>query len=115
MASDNSARSRGCDYEPALICITDSAVFEKTVSEANQPSLGYFRSDPHKSVFPESVLDLPMFLQLPDFATVEALSMSTTTNGQAYNYKVVRQFVVATVFWGVVGMAMGVWIASQLV
>ncbi|MGH8348731.1 MAG: cbb3-type cytochrome c oxidase subunit I, partial [Pseudomonas sp.] len=41
--------------------------------------------------------------------------MSTTTISQAYNYKVVRQFVVATVFWGVVGMAMGVWIASQLV
>ncbi|MBD9442517.1 cytochrome C oxidase Cbb3, partial [Pseudomonas sp. PDM04] len=41
--------------------------------------------------------------------------MSTATIGQAYNYKVVRQFVIATVFWGVVGMAMGVWIASQLV
>nr|WP_274609948.1 hypothetical protein [Pseudomonas sp. TH41] len=31
--------------------------------------------------------------------------MSTATIGQAYNYKVVRQFVVATVIWGVVGMA----------
>jgi cytochrome c oxidase cbb3-type subunit 1 len=41
--------------------------------------------------------------------------MSTATIGQAYNYKVVRQFVIATVIWGVVGMAMGVWIASQLV
>jgi cytochrome c oxidase cbb3-type subunit 1 len=48
-------------------------------------------------------------------ATVEGLSMSTATIGQAYNYKVVRQFVIATVIWGVVGMAMGVWIASQLV
>jgi cytochrome c oxidase cbb3-type subunit 1 len=41
--------------------------------------------------------------------------MSTATIGQAYNYKVVRQFVIATIVWGVVGMAMGVWIASQLV
>ena len=41
--------------------------------------------------------------------------MSTALNGQAYNYKVVRQFAIMTVVWGVVGMAMGVWIASQLV
>ena len=40
--------------------------------------------------------------------------MSTALNGQAYNYKVVRQFAIMTVVWGVVGMAMGVWIASQL-
>lgn len=32
-----------------------------------------------------------------------------------YNYKVVRQFAVMTVIWGVVGMAVGVFIASQLV
>lgn len=31
-----------------------------------------------------------------------------------YNYKVVRQFTVMTVFWGVVGMLVGVWIAAQL-
>jgi cytochrome c oxidase cbb3-type subunit 1 len=31
-----------------------------------------------------------------------------------YNYKVVRQFTVMTVVWGVVGMAIGVWIAAQL-
>ncbi|WP_324729762.1 cbb3-type cytochrome c oxidase subunit I, partial [Pseudomonas chlororaphis] len=41
--------------------------------------------------------------------------MSTATMEPAYNYKVVRQFVIATVAWGVIGMAMGVWIASQLV
>jgi len=28
--------------------------------------------------------------------------MSTATIGQAYNYKVVRQFVIATIVWGVV-------------
>lgn len=33
----------------------------------------------------------------------------------AYDYKVVRQFAVMTVVWGVVGMAIGVLIASQLV
>lgn len=31
-----------------------------------------------------------------------------------YNYKVVKQFTVATVVWGVVGMLVGVWIAAQL-
>ena len=34
--------------------------------------------------------------------------MSSATIGQAYNYKVVRQFVIATIVCGVVGMAMGV-------
>ena len=32
-----------------------------------------------------------------------------------YNYKVVRQFAVMTVIWGVVGMLVGVIIAAQLV
>jgi cytochrome c oxidase cbb3-type subunit 1 len=32
----------------------------------------------------------------------------------SYNYKVVRQFALATVVWGVVGMAVGVFIAAQL-
>ena len=31
-----------------------------------------------------------------------------------YNDKVVHQFVVATMFWGIVGMAVGVFIAAQL-
>ena len=33
---------------------------------------------------------------------------------QDYNYKVVKQFALATVVWGVVGMLVGVWIAAQL-
>ncbi len=33
----------------------------------------------------------------------------------AYNYKVVRQFTIMTIVWGVVGMAVGVLIAAQLV
>lgn len=33
----------------------------------------------------------------------------------AYNYTVVRQFAVMTVVWGIVGMAVGVFIAAQLV
>ena len=32
----------------------------------------------------------------------------------SYNYKVVRQFAMMTVVWGIVGMAVGVWIAAQL-
>ena len=31
-----------------------------------------------------------------------------------FNYKVVRQFTVMTVVWGIVGMAVGVLIAAQL-
>ena len=34
---------------------------------------------------------------------------------QTYNYKVVRQFAVMTVIWGVVGMLVGVIIAAQLI
>ncbi|WP_213877685.1 cytochrome-c oxidase, cbb3-type subunit I [Pseudomonas sp. dw_358] len=41
--------------------------------------------------------------------------MSTVISPTAYNYKVVRQFAIMTVVWGIVGMAVGVWIASQLV
>src|SRR5690606_8346898 len=32
----------------------------------------------------------------------------------AYHYRVVRQFTVMTVVWGVVGVFVGVWIAAQL-
>lgn len=41
--------------------------------------------------------------------------MSTVNNQTTYNYKVVRQFAIMTVVWGIVGMALGVLIASQLV
>ena len=36
-------------------------------------------------------------------------------NHATYNYKVVRQFAVMTVVWGVVGMVVGVFIAAQLI
>jgi cytochrome c oxidase cbb3-type subunit 1 len=32
-----------------------------------------------------------------------------------YNYKVIRQFSIMTIVWGVVGMLVGVLIASQLI
>ena len=41
--------------------------------------------------------------------------MSTAISQTAYNYKVVRQFAIMTVVWGVIGMALGVLIAAQLV
>lgn len=43
--------------------------------------------------------------------------MATSANNlnTQYNYKVVRQFSVMTVIWGIVGMAVGVLIAAQLV
>jgi cbb3-type cytochrome oxidase subunit 1 len=34
---------------------------------------------------------------------------------QTYNYKVVRQFAIMTVVWGIVGMLVGVIVAAQLV
>jgi len=34
--------------------------------------------------------------------------------GETYNYRVVRQFAIMTVVWGVVGMLVGVIIAAQL-
>ena len=36
------------------------------------------------------------------------------TDPPTYNYRVVRQFAIMTVVWGVVGMGVGVWIAAQL-
>jgi len=41
--------------------------------------------------------------------------MSTSATAETYNYKVVRQFTIMTVVWGIVGMAVGVFIAAQLV
>ncbi len=41
--------------------------------------------------------------------------MTTVYNHPEYNYKVVRQFAIMTVVWGVVGMLVGVIIAAQLV
>ncbi|MFT6430063.1 MAG: cytochrome c oxidase cbb3-type subunit 1 [Halopseudomonas sp.] len=41
--------------------------------------------------------------------------MSTATTSTAYNYKVVRQFAVMTVVWGIVGMSLGVFLAAQMV
>ncbi|MCQ2998137.1 cytochrome-c oxidase, cbb3-type subunit I [Pseudomonas syringae] len=41
--------------------------------------------------------------------------MSTANSPTAYNYKVVRQFAVMTVVWGILGMGLGVFIAAQLV
>jgi len=41
--------------------------------------------------------------------------MSTETVHPTYDYKVVRQFSIMTVVWGIVGMSVGVLIAAQLV
>lgn len=42
------------------------------------------------------------------------MSNSLATEQPAYNYKVVRQFTVMTVVWGIVGMSVGVLLAAQL-
>jgi cytochrome c oxidase cbb3-type subunit 1 len=41
--------------------------------------------------------------------------MSTAIENPNYNYDIVRKFTLATIFWGLVGMAAGVFIASQMV
>ena len=40
--------------------------------------------------------------------------MHTETPAETYNYKVVRQFAIAAVVWGIVGMGLGVFIAAQM-
>ncbi len=40
---------------------------------------------------------------------------SATTIHPDYNYKVVRQFTLTTILWGIIGMAVGVLIAAQLI
>ena len=41
--------------------------------------------------------------------------MTSIAQPSFYNYQVVRQFSVAAVIWGILGMFVGVWIAAQLV
>lgn len=41
-------------------------------------------------------------------------SASVSSSSETYNYKVVRQFAVVTVIWGIVGMLVGAIIAAQL-
>ena len=41
--------------------------------------------------------------------------MAQTSVEETYNVKVVRQFAVMSVVWGVVGMLVGLWIAAELV
>lgn len=42
-------------------------------------------------------------------------SATLANQPETYNYGVVRQFAIMTIFWGIVGMFVGVWIASQLI
>jgi len=42
------------------------------------------------------------------------MASATEGSAQTYNYKVVRQFAIMTIIWGIVGMAVGVFIAAQL-
>jgi cytochrome c oxidase cbb3-type subunit 1 len=41
--------------------------------------------------------------------------MATAARLETFNYKVVRQFALVTVLWGIVGMLVGVIIAAQLI
>ncbi|MFJ4195184.1 hypothetical protein, partial [Pseudomonas sp. NPDC089534] len=38
-----------------------------------------------------------------------------TSISTAYNYKVVRQFAIMTVVWGIVGMGLGVFLGARVV
>lgn len=42
-------------------------------------------------------------------------SVAVGTQAETFNYGVVRQFTIATIVWGIVGMAVGVLIAAQLI
>jgi cytochrome c oxidase cbb3-type subunit I len=44
-----------------------------------------------------------------------AISEDTMSGNGTYNYKIVRQFAIMTVVWGIVGMLVGVIIAAQLI
>mgnify|MGYP001037891884 FL=1 len=44
-----------------------------------------------------------------------AMSSVLTMDSSRYNYRVIRQFAIATVLWGIVGMLVGVVIAAQLI
>src|SRR5690606_11798721 len=52
---------------------------------------------------------------LPTHRTAAGAAREETEHAERqYNYRVVRQFAIMTVVWGVVGMLVGVWIAAQL-
>jgi cytochrome c oxidase cbb3-type subunit I len=44
-----------------------------------------------------------------------AISENSTSGKDTYNYRIVRQFAIMTVVWGIVGMLVGVIIAAQLI
>ncbi len=44
----------------------------------------------------------------------EEPNMETQTSAETYNYRVVRQFAIASLVWGIVGMGLGVFIAAQM-
>jgi cytochrome c oxidase cbb3-type subunit 1 len=46
--------------------------------------------------------------------SISADSVDTVDEAATFNYRVVRQFAVMTIVWGIVGMAVGVLIAAQL-
>ncbi|MCZ8405743.1 cbb3-type cytochrome c oxidase subunit I, partial [Achromobacter xylosoxidans] len=37
------------------------------------------------------------------------------SKSDTFNYRIVRQFALVTVFWGIVGMTVGVFLAAQLI
>ena len=47
-------------------------------------------------------------------ATITSSAAQARPDEEQYNYRVVRQFAIMTIVWGVVGMLVGVWIAAQL-
>jgi hypothetical protein len=50
------------------------------------------------------------------FTRVTSMSeVNAALEHPVYNYKVVRQFAIMTVVWGIVGMFVGVYIAAELV
>ena len=65
------------------------------------------------SRFRENYRGYPMLLPDPAPAA-DAAGHAALAPGGYYNDRVVHQFAVATVVWGILGMAVGVFIAAQL-
>lgn len=42
------------------------------------------------------------------------MAHSAALSSEQYNYEIVKKFAIASIFWGILGMTAGVYIASEL-
>ncbi len=58
---------------------------------------------------------MPVFPRRVRSCLMQSMIEASTSASPLYNYRVVRQFTLMTVVWGIIGMSLGVFIAAQLV